>query len=182
MSITTELEQCLESRLRDTICRLRPTTVIDDERNLRHAQHREPFVQLIAFTLNMELPAPLPHLSEESRHRGMLQYIDAVGDKVEADTDDASAVQFVERMLVGVRRHPRDAFETPAGATDCRYHAPVIVTVPACRIDEQRMRKVVGVEHRGKIGCRASLVWRRLISGVRRIWKPGRVEDVAVRV
>src|SRR5207248_5799539 len=87
VSVATELEQRFESGLRDAIGRVRPAAVVDDERNVGRTQRVDGFVQLIALALNVQLPTPLANPGEKSRHRRMLQYVDAVGQKVEADTD-----------------------------------------------------------------------------------------------
>src|SRR5205823_13702537 len=100
-----------ESRLRYAQRRIGSAAVIDDERNAGGAKRIDDLAKLILFALDMNLPTPFPNLRKEARHRGMPHHVGAVGDEIEADTDHAAIVQFIERALIDIRRHAADAFE-----------------------------------------------------------------------
>ena len=79
MPFAPELEQRHEAGLPDAFRGVGAPAMIDDDRGARAAQHLDAFAQLIAFALDVDLPAALATLREQSRHRGMPQHADAVG-------------------------------------------------------------------------------------------------------
>jgi hypothetical protein len=152
--------------------------MVDDDRDPGAEQRRHDRLQVLRLAMHLDLPAEAGDALQERRPRRLVEARDRQPDEVEADADDALAVELGELLLRRRRLDHRDAAQARRRCAEPFEQEPVVGAEEA-RLDEHPARHAVLVEDPQVIRDRRVVV-RRIAAHVGKL-QPA-FEDVGVTI